>query len=264
MDRRQFLARASAVAAASMTSSMSFAQKAETLEHAMSDELDKAALAKEAVEPWFCHVGDDGQGLSLGVKLMGDDPRLPKMPAAPTLMDFYELRFAPARHVLQSADLALENGYPEKIVMACLLHDIAVGNFIRTDHGYWCAQMMEPYVDEEVCWAIRNHQALRFYPDDSVGYGYPELYDRLFGEDYRPEPYIEAAYRAARNHKWYMTSRLIIVNDLYSFDPDKNVEVEKFTDIMGRNFKHPKEGLGFDGTPVAHMWRSIIWPNNFL
>jgi hypothetical protein len=25
-----------------------------------------------------------------------------------------------------------------------------------------------------------------------------------------------------------------------------------------------EEGLGFDGSPVAHMWRSIIWPNNFL
>ena len=25
-----------------------------------------------------------------------------------------------------------------------------------------------------------------------------------------------------------------------------------------------EEGLGFDGSPVAHMWRSMIWPNNFL
>jgi hypothetical protein len=22
--------------------------------------------------------------------------------------------------------------------------------------------------------------------------------------------------------------------------------------------------LGFDGSPVAHMWRTMIWPNNFL
>jgi hypothetical protein len=42
------------------------------------------------------------------------------------------------------------------------------------------------------------------------------------------------------------------------------VDVEDFTDIIGRNFRQPKEGLGFDGSPVAHMWRSIIWPNNFL
>ena len=37
-----------------------------------------------------------------------------------------------------------------------------------------------------------------------------------------------------------------------------------FEDIIGRNFRQPKEGLGFDGSPVAHMWRSMIWPNNFL
>ena len=30
----------------------------------------------------------------------------------------------------------------------------------------------------------------------------------------------------------------------------------------GRNFRQPWEGLGFDGSPVAHMWRTVIWPNN--
>ena len=25
-----------------------------------------------------------------------------------------------------------------------------------------------------------------------------------------------------------------------------------------------EDGLGFDGSPVAHMWRTMIWPNNFL
>ena len=42
------------------------------------------------------------------------------------------------------------------------------------------------------------------------------------------------------------------------------VDVDDFTDIIGRNFKQPKEGLGFDDSPVAHMWRTMIWPNNFL
>ena len=61
-----------------------------------------------------------------------------------------------------------------------------------------------------------------------------------------------------------MSSREITINDLYAFDPDVQVDVEEFTDIIGRNFKQPREGLGFDGSPTAHMWRSIIWPNNFL
>ena len=35
-------------------------------------------------------------------------------------------------------------------VLACLLHDIGVIGFIRSDHGYWGAQLIEPYVDEKV------------------------------------------------------------------------------------------------------------------
>ena len=70
----------------------------------------------------------------------------------------------------------MKAGLPEKMVLACLLHDIAVVGFIRGDHGYWGAQLVEPYVDEEVTWAIRAHQVLRFYPDESVGYEYPQSY----------------------------------------------------------------------------------------
>ncbi len=61
-----------------------------------------------------------------------------------------------------------------------------------------------------------------------------------------------------------MTSRLITLNDLYAFEPGVHPEIDQFEDIIGRNFDQPKEGLGFDGSPVAHMWRSMIWPNNFL
>jgi hypothetical protein len=195
---------------------------------------------------------------------MGDDPRLPRMPDRPTLFDFYRLRFGPANHMLQSARLAMKNGMDEKVILACLLHDIAINGFIRSDHGYWAAQLLEPYVDEEVSWAIRYHQALRFFPDESVGYGYPDLYVTLFGPDYTPEPYIQAAYRYARDHRWYMTSRLVTLNDLYSFDPTVQVTLEEFTDVVGRHFKQPKEGLGFDGSPSAHMWRTMIWPTKFL
>jgi hypothetical protein len=61
-----------------------------------------------------------------------------------------------------------------------------------------------------------------------------------------------------------MTSRLVTINDIYSFDPDVVVEFEEFEDVVGRNFRQPAEGLGFDGSGVAHMWRTMIWPNNFL
>jgi hypothetical protein len=54
------------------------------------------------------------------------------------------------------------------------------------------------------------------------------------------------------------------VNDLYAFDPNARVELEEFTDIVGRHFKQPKEGLGFDASPTAHMWRTINWPTKYL
>lgn len=198
--------------------------------------------------------------------MMGDDPRLPKMPERPTLLDFFRYRLAkPAvNHLLQSAALAQRSGQPEKIVLACLLHDIAVGGLFSGDHGYWGAQLVAPYVEEEVSWAIREHQAVRFFADESVGYSYPVAYTNFFGPDYVPPPYIHEAYKAARAHRWYMTARLITTNDLYAFDPDTTVAMEEFTDIIGRNFRQPAEGLGFDGSPVAHMWRAMIWPHNAL
>jgi len=245
---------------------MTTLQRAEAAEHEMSQELDRVVVKSVIYtsgerDPRVPVPRPPDQGK---LYLMGHDPRLPPMPDKPTLFDFFRHRFGPCTHMLQSARLAQKNGVSEKIVLACLLHDIAIAGFIRSDHGYWGAQLLEPYVDEEVSWSIRYHQALRFFADESVGYRYPELYIKLFGADYVPEPHIQEAYRYARNHKWYMTSRLITVNDLYAFDPNVQVQLEEFTDVVGRHFKQPKEGLGFDGSPSAHMWRTINWPTRYL
>src|SRR5215471_20868546 len=200
------------------------------------------------------------------VMMMGDNPELPRMPERPTLEDFFRLRFGPIayRHLLQSARLAREQGLDEKVVTACLLHDIAIAGLLSANHGYWGAQMVAPYVEEEVAWAIEKHEALRYFPDESVGYTYPQSYIDFFGPDYRPPEYLRREHEAARRHRWYMTSRLITINDVYSFDPAMTVDFSEFEDVVGRNFRQPAEGLGFDGSPVAHMWRTMIWPNNFL
>ena len=163
-------------------------ERADALEDRMIEELN-VNIAKSVLfmsgEKDPTKIGSASAGQKPGTYwLQGDDPRLPKMPKKPTLADFFKYRFASANHVLQSARLALKSGHNEKIVIACLLHDIANAGFIRTDHGYWGAQLVEPYVDEEVSWAIRAHQALRFFPDESVGYSYPEQYIRLFGRDF--------------------------------------------------------------------------------
>jgi hypothetical protein len=242
--------------------------RAEALERQMSMALDKVVIKSVLFSsgetdptqfPDLSPASITGKTL-----LMGDDPRLKPMPQKPKLLDFFKYRFAPATHLLQSAKLALKAGHSEKVVLACLLHDIAVIGFIRSEHGYWGAQLIEPYVDAEVSWAVRAHQILRFFPDESVGYAYPQVYVQFFGADFRLEPYIEAAYAKMRAHKYYMSARLITLNDVYAFDPNAKAEMDEFTDIIGRNFKDPEEGLGFDDSPCAHMWRTIIWPTKFL
>jgi hypothetical protein len=195
---------------------------------------------------------------------MGDDSRLPAMPKCPSLLDFFQHRFDPIDHLLQSARLARLAGQDDRTVLACLLHDIAVFGFIRGDHGFWGQAMVAPYVDEEISWAIRMHQVLRFFPDESVGYSYPEVYKDYFGESYKPDEYILHEYSIARNHKWYGMARAITLYDLYSFNDSVKVPIAEFDEVLGRHFRQPTEGLGFDGSPCAHIWRTILRPNKFL
>jgi predicted HD phosphohydrolase len=263
VDRRAFLASLGSVA---LVESMDSEAKAEALEHYMMDKLDEAVAGEQVAPAPPEATIRRGAGSLFGPQGPAGDRKmatLAPMPEKPTLVDFFNLRFAPANHVLQSATRALKTGMTEEIILACLLHDVVL-NLVKVDHGWWGAQMLEPYVPEKVSWAIRYHQALRFYPDPSVGYEYPEQYVRIFGKDYEPQPHIKAAYDYARNHKWYMEARLITVNDLYAFDPNAKPSLDPFIDIIGRHFKQPKEGLGNDGSPTAHMWRTMMFPDNPL
>src|SRR5207302_861817 len=118
--------------------------------------------------------------------LMGEDPRLPQMPEKPTLLDYFRCRFASTAHLLQSATHALKAGHDEKVILACLLHDVAVVSFIRCD------------------------------------------------------------------------------NVVYSFAPTAKGNIDDFVDIMARNFRKPKEGLGVDNSRPARMWRTSMWSSWFL
>jgi hypothetical protein len=275
IDRRAFIASlGGATAVALMTSE----QKADALEGYMEEALDEAVQAGQGQQapkyPTMAEIEERNRSRT-GVRRGGGNifnatdrdgkPRglLPKMSDNPKLIEFFEKRFAPANHVLQSATRALKTGMPEEIILACLMHD-TVHALVKVDHGWWGAQIIEPYVSEKVTFAVRHHQTLRFYPDDKYGYEYPEMYLNTFGEDYKPDEYLEKNYQFVKNHKWYELPRLVTVNDLYSFDPNAKVSIEPFIDIIGRHFKQPKEGLGFDNSPVAHMWRTIMFPDRPL
>ena len=88
-----------------------------------------------------------------------------------------------------------------------------------------------------------------------------EAYIRYFGEDYQPPDYLRQAY-AGTSAQMVMTARLITVNDVY--DPHVVVDIDDFEDVIGKHFRQPEEGLGFDGSPVAHLWRTMIWPRKSL
>jgi hypothetical protein len=268
IDRRAFIASLGGPAVVAM---MDHEAKAEALEHYMEEKLDEMVAAQEpqkfptvaeieaqiTTRPYRRGAGDVFTGRGQNVKI------LEKMPDKPTLQDFFRLRFAPANHVLQSATRAMKTGMSEEIILACLLHDCVL-SLIKPDHGWWGAQLFEPYIPEKSAFAIRYHQTLRFFPDEEAGYEYPDQYYRIFGKDYTPPQYIQDTYKWLKNHKWYMEPRLVTVNDLYAFDPNAKVSIEPFEDIIGRHFKQPKEGLGFDNSPSAHMWRTLARPDSPL
>jgi hypothetical protein len=261
IDRRAFFASLGGAAAVALLSDEA---KADALEqHLMTPAPAGFPSVAELEDQVVTRKTRRGAG-NLFFAQSGTVPRLERMPEQPTLADYFRLRFmATSNHCLQSANRALHTGMSEEIVLACLLHD-TVQELIKVDHGWWGAQMFEPYVSPKVTFAIRYHQALRFYEDTAHGYVYPDLYRRVFGHDYRPEPYIERTYQMVRRHKWYLEPRMVTVNDLYAFDPMVHPQLDQFTDIIGRHFKQPREGLGFDGSATAHMWRSIAMPDHPL
>ncbi len=284
INRRAFIASLGGAAAVAL---MTPDEKADALEHYMSEKLEDADVmeglmrqAQEAREyPTMADIKERNANLDRPFRRGAGTLMVPKrdgtrefdgklrglapMPEKPTLLDFYMHRFAWTEHCLQSATRAMKTGMREEVILACLLHDVVLA-VISPDHGWWGAQMLEPYVPEITTFAIKYHQTLRFYPDEAYGYEYPEGYLRGFGADYVPEPYLQKTYEMVRNHKYYEHSRLVTVNDLYAFDPDAKVSIEPFIDIMGRHFKQPKEGLGYDNSPVAHMWRTMIQPDRQL
>jgi hypothetical protein len=280
-DRRAFIASLGGAAAVSL---MSHEARADALEDVLLAQSNAASLALTAaasapavaagsasikyptVAELAAAVPDlprrKGTGaIFFNAQAGGKLPLLAQMPAKPTLADFFELRFQRTRnHCFQSAAMAMRNGADEEVILACLLHDTAQ-ELMRSDHGYWGGQLYGPYLSERTTFAIKYHQALRFYADEKVQYEMPDFYRNAFGVDYVPVPHVQRDYEMVRKHRWYDAPRAVTVNDLYAFDADAKVSIDPFRDIIGRHFKQPKEGLGNDNSAVAHMWRTLANPD---
>ena len=96
------------------TNPQSISQKADELEEHMMHDLERV-MTKSTLH--YLADGEVKMDTSAGlwakhpgaVFNMGPDPRLPPMPAKPTLIDYFKTRFAQHAHLLQSATHALRN-----------------------------------------------------------------------------------------------------------------------------------------------------------
>ena len=134
-----------------MQHKLSVSERADELEDQMSRELEanfafdrvpiRSTIYRSGPEDPTTFKHDFDKVVASGkLGLMGPDPRLSEMPEKPTLIDFFKQRMCNTQHLMQSARLALNNGYGEKVAFACLVHDISVTSFISGDHGYWGRQ----------------------------------------------------------------------------------------------------------------------------
>src|SRR5579863_5711256 len=116
---------------------MTLSERADALEEHMMHELEHVVIKSALFNLADGKLTDDTAAVLARnpgkYLLMQEDPRLPKMPAKPTLIDYFRCRFASTSHLLQSAALAKKAGHGEKVILACLLHDVAVASFIRCD-----------------------------------------------------------------------------------------------------------------------------------
>jgi predicted HD phosphohydrolase len=278
IDRRDFIA---SLGGAAAVAAMSQEAKADALEDALNHRLNTAnapaAPGGGAGKSFPSKAELEAQiptrrfRRGVGVLFSGTQGGQPErvaalqpMPAKPTFQDFLKLRFQwSMEHCLQSANHARSTGADEEIVFACFIHDHPQALF-RANHGHWGGQLYEPYVSPRVAFAVRHHAALRFFDDEKAGYSYPDLYRQLFGHDYVPPPEVQAEYEMVRKHRFYEAARAVTVHDLYAFDPNVKIAADAFDPLVEKHFRNPKEGLGYDGSSAAHLWRTIANPDTPL
>jgi len=122
-------------------------------------------------------------------------------------------------HCLQTATIAERAGADDELVVASLCHD--VGKYVSVaNHPAIAAEMLRPFVREEVYHAIRAHQ-------DFQGKHYYEFLglDPNAREQYRGEPWFELCEQFA--DEW----------DQVAFDPDgETYTLEHFEPMVRRVF----------------------------
>ncbi len=125
-------------------------------------------------------------------------------------------------HALQTATRARRDGADEDWVVAALLHDIGDG-LAPQNHDRFAAEILRPFVREEVAWVIAHHGLFQMYY-----YGHHYGWDRNERERFRDHPYYPSAVDFCE--RW----------DQASFDPAYGSDpLDSFADLVRRVFARP-------------------------
>lgn len=113
-------------------------------------------------------------------------------------------------HVLQCATRAYEDQASDDWIVAALLHDI--GDVLAPyTHGQLAAEIIRPFVTEEVCWTVRHHGIFQMFYNKSLSEE-----KRNSREQFSNHPFYKSAIDFCEN--W----------DQCSFDPNYNIKSIKF------------------------------------
>jgi predicted HD phosphohydrolase len=89
-------------------------------------------------------------------------------------------------HGLQAATRALNDGADIDWIVAALLHDIGDG-LAPQNHDQFAAEILRPYMREEVVWTVEHHAAFQMYY-----YAHHYGWNRHEREKYRESPYYQS------------------------------------------------------------------------
>jgi predicted HD phosphohydrolase len=125
-------------------------------------------------------------------------------------------------HSLQTATRAWRDGADDEFIVAALIHDIG-DDLAPYNHAAIAAEILRPYVREEVTWVIAQHGVFQSY------YYAHHLGANRHGRD------------AFRDHPWYTTCADFCAKwDQCSFDPDYRWEpLAHFEPLVRAIFSRP-------------------------
>ena len=125
-------------------------------------------------------------------------------------------------HALQTATRALRDGADDDWLAAALLHDIA-DRFAPQNHATAAAEILRPFVREEVAWVVQHHGVFQMYY-----YAHHLGGDREARQKYADHPHFQTCIEFCA--RW----------DQPSFDPQYESEpLQTFAPVVERVFARP-------------------------